>query len=422
MATGTARSAQERRPASAPYITRITVRRQSLIPALIPALILAPILAVPFLAASPFPAAAFEVEGIRFPARGGGVRLVLDLSADAPFRAFALHAPDRAVVDMPAPSKAPGLPARRPGPVSGLRAGAFEEGVWRLVLDLDRPMRIEAARVWAPSHGRGHRLVVDLAPRRAGAPDGATFGNWEPQAALPVAPLPRLPPDLDRPTVVIDPGHGGVDPGAIGLSGIREKAVVLEFAATLALRLAASGKYNVRLTRNDDRFLPLRKRVAIGQAARADLFISLHADSVARKSARGASIYTLSSKGSDGLARELANRENKADLVAGLEFDGDADVAGHLIDMQQRSAANRSVEFARLLLFELGVRGPLLRRPHRSAAFRVLKSPNVPSVLIELGFLSNLSDERRLRRHATREEVADAIETALARYFAAQRG
>ena len=355
---------------------------------------------------------------MRLAARGEGARLVLDLSADTPFRAFTLGRPDRAVVDLPSPARAPELATRRAGPVAGLRAGAFDEGTWRLVLDLDTPMRVAAASIWHPSAGRGHRLVLDLAPLRAGGPARASFGNLAPGARRPVAPAPRLPPHLERPTVVIDPGHGGIDPGAIGRSGVHEKTVVLAFAATLALRLAASGKYNIRLTRNDDRFLPLRQRVAVGQAARADLFISLHADSVARATARGASLYTLSEQGSDGLARELAVQENKTDLIAGLEFEGDADVAGHLIDMQQRSAANRSVEFARLLLSELGARVPLLRRPRRSAAFRVLKSPKVPSVLIELGFLSNPSDERRLRQPATREEVADAIEAALAHYFA----
>ena len=413
MATGTARSAQERRPTSVLYITPIAVLRQTLILALI--------LAVPFLAVLPVGAAAFEIEGIRLIARGAGARAVLDLSADTPFRAFTLARPARAIVDLPSPAAAPDLPTRRAGPIAGFRAGAFEAGMWRLVLDLDAPARIEAAGVWAPSHGRGYRLVVDLAPLRPGDAAGAVFGYWKPETGRPAAPVPRLPPELARPTIVIDPGHGGVDPGAIGRSGVHEKAVVLEFAAILALRLAASGNYNIHLTRNDDRFLPLRRRVAIGQAARADLFISLHADSVARKSAHGASIYTLSGKGSDSLARELAARENKADLVGGLEFDADADVADHLIDMQQRSATNRSVEFAKLLLFELGVRGPLLRRPHRSAAFRVLKSPKVPSVLIELGFLSSPSDERRLRRPATREQVADAIEAALARYFAGRR-
>ncbi len=355
---------------------------------------------------------------MRLAARDEGARLVLDLSADTPFRAFTLGRPDRAVVDLPSPARAPELATRRAGPVAGLRAGAFDEGTWRLVLDLDTPMRVAAASIWHPSAGRGHRLVLDLAPLRAGGPARASFGNLAPGARRPVAPAPRLPPHLERPTVVIDPGHGGIDPGAIGRSGVHEKTVVLAFAATLALRLAASGKYNIRLTRNDDRFLPLRQRVAVGQAARADLFISLHADSVARATARGASLYTLSEQGSDGLARELAVQENKTDLIAGLEFEGDADVAGHLIDMQQRSAANRSVEFARLLLSELGARVPLLRRPRRSAAFRVLKSPKVPSVLIELGFLSNPSDERRLRQPATREEVADAIEAALAHYFA----
>ena len=358
---------------------------------------------------------------MRLAARGDGARLVLDLSADTPFRAFTLSQPDRAVVDLPLPTRAPELATRRVGPVAGLRAGAFDEGTWRLVLDLDVPMRVAEASVWPPSGGRGHRLVLDLAPLRAGSPAGMSFGSLAPEAIRPVAPVPRLPPHLERPTVVIDPGHGGVDPGAIGRSGVHEKTVVLEFAAILALRLAASGRYNVRLTRNDDRFLPLHKRVAIGQAARADLFISLHADSVARKSARGASLYTLSKKGSDGLASELAAQENKTDLIAGLEFEGDDDVADHLVDMQQRSATNRSVEFAGLLLSELEARGPLLRRPRRSAGFRVLKSPKVPSVLIELGFLSSPSDERRLRQPATREEVADAIEAALARYFAGRR-
>ena len=360
---------------------------------------------------------------MRLAARGDGARLVLDLSADTPFRAFTLRDPERAVIDLPVPEKAVQLPTRRAGPVAGLRAGAFDAAIWRLVLDLDTAMRIEAASVWPPSKGRGHRLVMDLAPLGAGDPAAAArFGSLAPESSRPVVPLPRLPPHLERPTIVIDPGHGGVDPGAIGRSGVHEKAIVLEFAATLALRLAASGRYNIRLTRNDDRFLPLRRRVAIGQAARADLFISLHADSVARGDARGASLYTLSEKGSDGLARELAVQENNTDLIAGVEFDGDADVAGHLIDMQQRSATNNSVEFAKLLLHELEARVPLLRRPRRSAAFRVLKSPKVPSVLIELGFLSSPSDERRLRQAATREQVADAIETALARYFAGRRG
>ncbi len=414
MATGTARSAKERGPASVRHSNPISALRQSLILALI--------LAVLFLALNPARSAAFEIESLRLAARGDGARLVLDLSAETPFRAFTVSGPARAVVDLPLPARAPDVSTRRAGPVAGLRAGAFDRDVWRLVLDLAAPVRIEAAGVRVRPHGRGHRLVVDLAPLRPGEAADAVFGNWTPETGRPVVPVPRLPPELERPTIVIDPGHGGVDPGAIGRSGVHEKSVVLEFAAILALRLAASGKYDIRLTRNDDRFLPLRKRVAIGQAVRADLFISLHADSVARASARGASVYTLSEKGSDGLARELADRENKADLTAGLEFDGDADVAGHLIDMQQRSATNRSVEFAKLLLAELGARGPLLRRPRRSAGFRVLKSPKVPSVLIELGFLSSPSDERRLRRPATREKVADAIEAALVRYFAGRRG
>ena len=414
MATGTARPAKKHRPASVRYSNPITALRQSLILVLI----LAPL----FLALKPARSATFEIESMHLAARGDGARLVLDLSADASFRAFTLSSPDRAILDLPAPARVADLPTRLVGPVAGLRGGAFDKGTWRLVIDLAAPARIEAASVQTPSRGRGHRLVVDLVLLRQGEAAGTVFGTWKPEINRLVAPVPRLPPGLERPTIVIDPGHGGVDPGAISRSGVHEKTIVLEFAAILALRLAASGQYNIRLTRNDDRFLPLRKRVAIGQAARADLFISLHADSIERQSAQGASIYTLSEQGSDGLARELAARENKADLTAGLEFDGDADVASHLIDMQQRSAINRSVEFAALLVVELGARGPLLRRPHRSAGFRVLKSPGVPSVLIELGFLSSPSDEQRLRKPVTREQVAEAIEAALAGYFAERRG
>ena len=362
-------------------------------------------------------AAAFEIDGARIAARGDGARLVLDLSAATPFRAFALRAPDRAVVDLPMPERVAPLRLDAPGLVSRMRSGAFEKGSWRLVLELARPLAVEAAALWRPQGGHGHRLVVDLAPRTAGASAGRTFGDWKPRVEAPLPPLPRLPPGLARPMIVIDPGHGGLDPGAIGRFGTEEKTLVLDFATTLALRLAASGRYDVRLTRLEDRFVRLRERVAL--AAGADLFISLHADAVASGNAAGASVYTLSDKGSDELARELAARENRTDLVAGLDFDGGEAVAGDLLDMQRRSSANRSVTFAKLLTAAFAERRiPLLRRPRRSGAFRVLKSPRAPSVLIEVGFLSSPADEQRLRQVETRERLADAIEAALGRYFA----
>lgn len=220
--------------------------------------------------------------------------------------------------------------------------------------------------------------------------------------------------------VVLDAGHGGVDPGAIGVSGIYEKNITLAAVRDIKRELEDTGRYKVFLTRNDDRFIRLRDRVSFARAIAADLFVSIHADSVSRKEVRGASIYTLSKTASDAEAAGLAEKENKADLIAGIDLSHESEeVTSILIDLAQRETMNRSAEFAGHLVAQLHGATGLLANPHRFAGFAVLKAPDIPSVLIELGFLSNRADERTLRDGQNRGRVARAVARAIDRYLTA---
>jgi len=217
---------------------------------------------------------------------------------------------------------------------------------------------------------------------------------------------------------MIDAGHGGVDPGTIGVGRVREKHVNLAVAKKLKKILDSKPGYNVLLTRTKDEFLRLRERVRIGRASRADLFISIHADAHPDPSVSGASIYTLSEKGSDKEAERLAKSENAADLLGGAPLEEDnQEVASILIDLAQRETKNQSMAVADDILFALAPTQPLLRRPKRSAGFAVLKAPDVPSVLIELGFLTNKTDAQRLSRKKNQEAIARAIAAGIVRYF-----
>ena len=233
------------------------------------------------------------------------------------------------------------------------------------------------------------------------------------------APLARPPrPKGAKTLIAIDPGHGGVDPGATGVSGVREKELMLIQAHELKRKLEATGRFRVILTRGRDVFVRLRKRIAIARAARADLFISLHADTIANPKVRGGSIYTLSENASDKEAAALAAKENKADMIAGVDLAGqNREVANILITLAQRNSKNESAKFAKILTAELSKTMRLLRRTHRFAGFAVLKSPDIPSVLVELGYLSNPVDERNLRRHKHRAQVARAFVRAIDGYF-----
>jgi N-acetylmuramoyl-L-alanine amidase len=233
---------------------------------------------------------------------------------------------------------------------------------------------------------------------------------------------PATGDDSRIPTIVLDAGHGGKDPGAIGPNGTMEKEVNLQMAKQLKALLEATGRYKVVLTRTDDRLLPLRRRIEIARAAKADLFISLHADHNENTDLRGASVYTLSETASDAEAAAAAARENKDGVITGVDLTSQSPmVTSILIDLAQRETKNLSARFASLLTDQLAERTPVLRDSHRFAGFVVLKALDVPSVLVELGYLSNREDEAALSSKRHRRVVAKAIRDAIERYFQWQR-
>ena len=249
-------------------------------------------------------------------------------------------------------------------------------------------------------------------------------------AQVAVVTVPALEPpakpvaadDARIPTIVLDPGHGGKDPGAVGAKGTMEKDVNLQMARQLKALLEANGRYKVVLTRTDDRLLPLRQRIEIARAAKADLFISLHADHNEKKNLRGASVYTLSETASDAEAAAVAARENKDGVITGVDLTSQNPmVTSILIDLAQRETKNLSARFASLLTDQLAERTLVLRDSHRFAGFVVLKALDVPSVLLELGYLSNPDDEAALSSKRHRRAVAKAIRDAIDRYFQWQR-
>jgi N-acetylmuramoyl-L-alanine amidase len=222
--------------------------------------------------------------------------------------------------------------------------------------------------------------------------------------------------------VVIDAGHGGVDPGATGVDGTHEKELVLSLAKALRAALESTGKYTVVMTRDSDIFLSLKARVAVGRRANADLFVSLHADSAPGSGVRGASVYTLSEKASDKEAEALAKSENQSDIIAGVDLTNEGDiVTSILIDLAQRETKNNAVKFAQVLVPELQRAGEVTQKSHRFAGFRVLKAPDVPSVLIEVGYLSSREDESVMNTNRWRKRMADSIVRAIDRYFRQNR-
>ncbi|MFZ5791606.1 MAG: N-acetylmuramoyl-L-alanine amidase [Pseudomonadota bacterium] len=234
-------------------------------------------------------------------------------------------------------------------------------------------------------------------------------------------PPPIKPPAPERakvPLVMIDPGHGGADPGTIGTSGLYEKTLTLMMARELKRQLEATRRYRIQLTRDDDVFVPLRDRIAIARAAHADLFISLHADSHDNAAQRGATVYTLSETASDAEAAALAAKENKSDLIAGVDLSNENEVVTSiLIDLAQRETKNQSARLAEYVVQEMARNTLLNRNTHRFAGFAVLKAPDVPSVLIELGYLSNAKDEKLLRTSSYRHKLGTALVRALDDYF-----
>lgn len=222
-----------------------------------------------------------------------------------------------------------------------------------------------------------------------------------------------------RHVVMLDPGHGGQDPGAIGISGTREKYIALDTARAAARRLEATGRYHVLMTRDSDEYIPLTGRVEMAQKAGADLFMSVHADANRNHHIHGASVYTLSEKASDEEAAELAARENRSDRVAGVDLSRHEPIVSEILyDLARRQTNNMSQRFAQALVAELGREVPLLDNTHRSAGFVVLKAPDIPSALVELGCLSNAAEERELRSGRYQQKLADSLARSVNDYFA----
>jgi N-acetylmuramoyl-L-alanine amidase len=357
-------------------------------------------------------------------------RLVIELSDPVNLRAFALANPDRVVIDMPQVSWRLGAPPRPSGlgPVKSYRYGEFRTGNSRMVIDLNSPVSVSDPLVLPPSAGFGYRVVIDLFPTtrpkfdaQAGWPADLKKRESDAEKLAALIAAQQSPPakGVGKRIIVLDPGHGGLDSGTIGVNGLMEKDLALAEGLKLARELRRRG-YSVYMTRDNDAFIPLRQRVAIGRADRADLFIALHADSNPDSGTTGTSIYTLNDGRSDREASALARRENQSDVIAGVDLSGDNNpVAPILINLAQRDTRNKSSEFATNALRELGqVTDLLARSPHRSASLAVLVAPDVPAVLIELGYLSNSADAAQMNTDSWRSRVAEAIANAVDAQFA----
>jgi N-acetylmuramoyl-L-alanine amidase len=415
-----------------------------------------------------------QVSGIELRQQGDVTRLAIDLSQRAEYRVFFLNEPMRAIIDLPPVGWA--LPGTMPAPrglIAGYRYGLFDATTARLVIDLAGPARVRQVRYDLPLPNGANRLVIELegttqaafdeqvqpwthsvtkaarivaptpmpAPMPVPAavvapsppvPRPPVVAAPPPPTPVPAAATPRLtaaitPPPNARPAprraekhvVAIDAGHGGVDPGAIGVGGTFEKDVTLGMTREIRRQLEATGRYKVVLTREEDIFVRLRDRIARARAGGAELFVSIHADSMRNKDTRGASIYTLSEHASDDEAAALAARENRSDIIAGVDLSHEnKEVMSILIDLAQRETMNHSAILAGLLVDELGHEIPLIPvKPHRFAGFAVLRAPDLPSALIELGYLSNRTDEQLLTRPHNRAKVAASIVRAIDQFF-----
>ncbi len=353
-------------------------------------------------------------------------QIAIEMSRSVKASLFTLDRPYRLVVDFPTVDFG-GLERKklqRSGMVQDYRFGPLSKGMSRLVLDIARPFKLIDARAEYPENGNA-RLRFDLAPvslvsfRRQGVPPQLT-----PNIQLRGTTVGQTEPRKTKPVIVIDPGHGGLDPGAAGYGRIQEKRLVLKVGLALRDRLHATNRFKVVMTRDRDVFVPLDERVEIARNVKADLFVSLHADAIAQQSLAssisGATIYTLSKRASDARAKRLADKENAADQLAGLPIASNAardQVEGILYDLMQRETVSRTDQFKDYLVRSMQRQIAVARSPHRSAAFRVLRQPQTPSVLIELGYMSNPSELRRMQTKAWQQAAVSAIASAIQTYF-----
>ncbi|MEA2982910.1 MAG: N-acetylmuramoyl-L-alanine amidase [Alphaproteobacteria bacterium] len=351
-------------------------------------------------------------------------RFVMDFSQKVDLRAFTLADPYRVVIDLPQVtfSLPPKTGETGRGLIKAFRFGLVMQGGSRIVMDANKPVRIDKAFVIDAVAGQPARLVVDLAVTDRDSFMKTLAAEARPVRASAPAAVEREPPQKGdpRPIVVLDPGHGGIDNGAVARSGELEKDIVLKFTLQLRDELERSGKYRVVMTRTDDTFIPLVDRVRMARIRQAALFVSIHADAIKKGEgeAQGATVYTLSETASDAEAGRLAESENRADVIAGIDMSHEpGDVADILIDLAQRETKAFSLHFARTLVGDMKKVARMHKNPMKSAGFKVLKAPDVPAALIELGYMSSKDDLKQLTSGAWQSKTAGAISTAIDNFF-----
>ncbi|MBT8143374.1 MAG: N-acetylmuramoyl-L-alanine amidase, partial [Gammaproteobacteria bacterium] len=344
---------------------------------------------------------AIDVTAIDVAVNADHTRVVFELSAPVDHRVFSLKDPERVVIDLTGARMNASMPPAT-GAVAAVRSGKRETGL-RIVLDLAvagvRPRSV----MLPPLESGGHRLVVDL-----------VNADSNPVATVVAPPVRR---DV---LVAIDPGHGGQDPGAVGAKGTYEKNVVMEIARRLKAQVDAQPGMRAILTRDSDSFISHRERMRRAREQRADFFISIHADAFNDKRVRGSSVYALSTRGATSEAAHwLAERENAADLIGGVKLDDkDEMLASVLLDLSQTASISASLKAGSMILTELAKVNQIRRRSVQQANFLVLKSPDIPSVLVETAFISNSEEEKRLRDPAYQDKLAHAILRGIQAYFA----
>ncbi len=374
-------------------------------------------------------AQADEISALRIGQGVGSVRIVFDADSKFEYKAFLLGSPSRLVIDTYGIDVNPDIEHQitKNNLIKSGRIGTIESDGRRIVFDLAKPSIIKKAFMLAPQSNFGWRFVIDIelvSQREFNSKIGTSHAYTSQDNPQSYAERKAKKSsetkvsDGGKKVIVLDPGHGGKDPGAIGYSGMYEKNITLSMGKELKAMLDKTGKYKVYLTRSTDKFIPLRDRVKIARKYKADLFISLHADSTKNRRAKGLSVYTLSETASDKEAAALAERENKADVIAGLNLvEHSKEVSDILINLAQRETMNRSSEFATFMVQEMRDEAKLVNDTHRFAGFAVLKAPDVPSVLLEMGYLSNRVEERLLKQQSYRKKLAAATTRAINRYF-----
>lgn len=377
---------------------------------------------------SVFSANAFagNISALRIGQGVGSVRLVFDADSKFDYNVFLLSNPKRLVVDVKDSNVRSQIERNmdKNSVLSNIRVGKTPDGDARIAFDLKQPAIVKKVFMLPPQSSFGWRFVIDMeisSEREFAAHIGnqhAFIQDSGKKSTKTASKSSAVSKSNSKRVIVLDPGHGGQDPGAIGVSGVYEKNITLAMAKELKKILEKDGDYKVYLTRNRDVFIPLRERVKIARRYKADLFLSIHADSALNKNAKGLSVYTLSETASDKEAAALAERENKADVIAGLNFaEHSKEVSDILINLAQRETMNRSSEFANFMVQEMRKSVKLLDNTHRFAGFAVLKAPDVPAVLLEMGYLSNRTEEKLLRQESYRRKLAKSASAAIDRYF-----